>query len=117
MPGLDALFAELNKVVKLAVDKAIEDTALQTQIDARNLVPYDTGQLHDSIQVQREENGFNISANTDYAYYVHEGYVDKSGKFRPGTPYLSQPLNDNAALYGKRVQENMPKKVIIRVKV
>lgn len=105
-------FSKLLSVVALAVEKAIEDTAFQVQEDARNMVPYDTGTLHDSIMIQKVgNNAFEISANTEYAYYVHEGFVRADGSYQAGTPFLTQPLQQNAEKLDKRIAELMPKKV------
>lgn len=105
-------FSKLAVLVEKIAEKVIEDTAFKVQEDARDMVPYDTGQLHDSIQVEKTgELAFKVSANTDYAYYVHEGHVNKAGKFHQGTPYLTKPLQENTEQIGKKMKELMPDKV------
>jgi len=91
-----------------AIEKAVEETAVKIQEQAREIVPKDTGHLSNMIQVEKvDQFTARVTANTDYAAAVHEGHVTKSGTFVQGTPYLLKPLQDEGQKLGDRIKENL----------
>lgn len=91
-----------------AIEKAIEETAVAVQEGARELVPVDTGNLQQSIQIEKiGEFEVRVSANTEYALNVHEGHATKNGGFVQGTPYLLKPLQDEEKNLAQRVKNNL----------
>ncbi|WP_084473391.1 HK97 gp10 family phage protein [Deinococcus ficus] len=91
-----------------AVQKAVEETAVKVQEQAREIVPKDTQHLMNNILVEKVgEYEVRVTANTDYAAAVHEGHVTKSGSFVQGTPYLLKPLQDEKENLEKRVKDNL----------
>jgi len=99
--------AVINKI-KEAVEKAIEETAVKVQERAREIVPKDTQNLMYSIQIEKVgEFEVRVTANTDYALPVHEGYTTKAGTYVGGTPYLLQPLQEEKQNLEKRVKDNL----------
>lgn len=97
----------LSRVVA-AVEKALEDTAVLVQAEARVEVPKDTQALMHSIQAEKVADlTYKVTANTNYAYFVHEGHVNKAGKFVPGTPYLTKPIATQKQLLLQRIKDNI----------
>ncbi|MFC6748198.1 HK97 gp10 family phage protein [Deinococcus aquaticus] len=102
------LFNSLLQRVHDAVEKALEDTAVMVQAEAREDVPKDTQALMHSIQAEKVSDlTYKVTANTKYALYVHEGYVSKSGRFIAGTPYLTGPISRQKVKILDRIRENL----------
>lgn len=94
--------------LKAAIEKAIEETAVAVQADARQIVPVDTGNLQQSIQIEKKgQFEVRVTANTDYALDVHEGHSTRNGGFVQGTPYLLQPLEAQKEKLGERIKKNL----------
>ncbi|WP_407541618.1 HK97 gp10 family phage protein (plasmid) [Deinococcus radiomollis] len=94
--------------VKAAVEKALEDTAVEVQADARAMAPYDTGALRDSILPEKVADlEYRVTANVDYSLYVHEGHSTKSGTFVQGIPFLVQPLNEKIPFILEKIKSNL----------
>lgn len=94
--GGNSLEADLIKAFKKTCDKlALKMTEIIEKEGAysppfpggRDIV--DTGALRDSQDV-KHINPYHteISYNTDYALYVHEGYKMINGKWQPGRPWM-----------------------------
>lgn len=84
--GLDKFtkgFTKAPQVFAAEISKGITKALVVLQGEARMLVPVDTGRLRNAITFNLENNYFGrLSANTDYAIFVHEGS-------RPHFPPLS----------------------------
>lgn len=107
MSSLDLSALVLRRVVA-AVEKALEDTAVLVQADARDEAPKDTQALANSIQAEKiSPLSYKVTANTKYAVYVHEGHITKSGRFIAGIPFLTRPLSKHKQLLAQRIRENL----------
>jgi hypothetical protein len=63
-----------------APDRHLRKKTQAVAIEAMNLAPFRTGRLASSVRASQNRNekgqyafGYSVSANTPYAYYVHEG--------------------------------------------
>lgn len=101
-------FDDLKRLVNDAVEKALEDTAVEAQSRARDLVPVDTGNLRDSIQATKlGDLSYSVTANTDYAYAVHEGHTRQNGTFVQGRPFLTQALEEKRQEIEQKIKDNL----------
>lgn len=80
----------INNKLPNELEKRIEKACLLVEGTAKELAPKDLGQLSSSIATEVERKGGNIegyvSANTEYALFVHEGtgiYAKNGGRKTP----------------------------------
>lgn len=105
LKGVDALRRQLEELAEVpledelteAVENALNDYVLEP---AREIVPYDTGRLHDSgfVSVTNERGRIRaiVGFDTEYAIYVHEN-PDVFHKPPTRWKFLEEPLFANKA--------------------
>ena len=95
--GLDSLMRKLDSMggnVLDALDKAVRETALVAQGDARQNAPVDTGALKGSISTEFDRNAESstgtVYTNIEYGLYQEMGTVNM-----PAHPFMMPALNAN----------------------
>ena len=95
--GLDSLMRKLDSMggnVLDALDKAVRETALVAQGDARQNAPVDTGALKGSISTEFDRNAESstgtVYTNIEYGLYQEMGTVNM-----PAHPFMMPALNSN----------------------
>jgi len=91
---------------KKELGKVVKKTALLIKTEAKRKVPVDTGLLKTSIQAKTNNLESEVSANTRYAIYVHEGTRRMSGR-----PFMTNAVKKLIPKI-KRLFEDAIKKVI-----
>lgn len=97
--GLEVVADHTDEVIEalgVAMGRALEAVGIEAESDAANLCPVDTGRLRNSIThtIDADEKVAIIGTSTEYAPYVHEGVHG-----RPGQPFLTDAVNQNADKY------------------
>ena len=99
--GLDSLMRKLDRMggnVLDALDKAVRETALVAQGDARQNAPVDTGALKGSISTEFDRNAESstgtVYTNIEYGLYQEMGTVKMAAH-----PYMMPALNDNKSTF------------------
>lgn len=87
---------EVIEELGVAIARGLEAIGIEAESDAANLCPVDTGRLRNSIThtIDGDEPAAIIGTSTEYALYVHEGVHG-----RPGQPFLTDAVNQNADKY------------------
>ena len=99
--GLDSLMRKLDRMggnVLDALDKAVRETALVAQGDARQNAPVDTGALKGSISTEFDRNAESstgtVYTNIEYGLYQEMGTVNMAAH-----PYMMPALNANKSTF------------------
>ena len=99
--GLDSLMHKLDRMggnVLDALEKAVNNTAIRAQADARFDAPIDTGRLRESISVENERNHDSATSkvytNVEYALFQELGTVNM-----PAQPFMMPALNSNKTTF------------------
>lgn len=87
---------EVIEALGVAIARGLEAIGIEAESDAARLCPVDTGRLRNSIThtIDEDEPAAIIGTSTEYALYVHEGVHG-----RPGQPFLTDAVNQNADKY------------------
>jgi hypothetical protein len=97
---MDRIMAEIATGGRIM--SAVQKAAFDIEKRAKGVVPVDTGNLANSIraeQAKREGTAIvaEISANTDYAYFVEKGHMTHGGgSYVPGRHYMENSLMTEA---------------------
>lgn len=86
--GLDEIISKyraLNSNTDTILKNALFKAGQQIQASAKLLCPVDTGELRNSINVVRVENGVSIGTNCEYAIYQEFGTGSKGNPTVPHT--------------------------------
>lgn len=102
----------LDAIVKQLVGPDILSQDLETALEfgvrrAQSIVPYDTGELHDSIDY--EVNGLNgtLFADSEHALPIEFGHRTRSGSFVAARPYLRPAADETFDYLVKLVQRRL----------
>ena len=86
--GLDEIISKyraLNNNTDTILKNALFKAGQQIQASAKLLCPVDTGELRNSINVVRTENGVSVGTNCEYAIYQEFGTGSKGNPAVPHT--------------------------------
>ena len=107
--GLDSLMRKLDSMggnVLDALDKAVRETALVAQGDARQNAPVDTGALKGSISTEFDRNAESstgtVYTNIEYGLYQEMGTVNM-----PAHPYMMPALNANKSTFEQLARKEL----------
>jgi HK97 gp10 family phage protein len=107
--GLDSLMAKLNAMggdVLDALDKAVRETTLVAQGDARANAPVDTGALKVSISTEFDRNAESSTGtaytNIEYGLYQEMGTVNMAAH-----PYMMPALNANKSTFEQLARKEL----------
>lgn len=106
--GRDRILDRMRQVFQRSVsagDDAARETAEAVKIRAQQLVPIDTGRLHDSIRVNRQGPRMYVVGPGDEVEYA--GYVEYGTSVSPAQPYMRPAL--------AFAQRHLPRQVASRV--
>lgn len=111
--GLESLMRKLDSMggnVLDALDKAVRETALVAQGDARQNAPVDTGALKGSISTEFDRNAESstgtVYTNIEYGLYQEMGTVNM-----PAHPFLMPALNANKDTFKKLSEAELLKAI------
>lgn len=93
--GMNAALAEI-AAIPSSVDKGKEALwAIAPQVEqlAKDLAPYRTGALRDSIHCVKTKEGLALYSDLEYAYWQEYGFRHKSGKWIPGKFFMTNAIN------------------------
>jgi HK97 gp10 family phage protein len=108
LKGLDEMLETVNHLQKRGAERAARkglNAGAQVAVKAvRAAAPVRTGTLRKSIgkRVDRTRDRTKFQAKIGprkgtaggrYAHLVHNGFIDRSGTFRPGTPFIEGPID------------------------
>ena len=87
---------EVIQALGIALGRSLEAVGLEAESDAAALCPVDTGRLRNSIThaIDGDEKAAYIGTTVSYSRYVHNGVHG-----RPGQPFLTDAVNQNADKY------------------
>jgi|BioPla2DNA2_1021312.scaffolds.fasta_scaffold41957_4 HK97 gp10 family phage protein len=107
--GLDSLMRKLDRMggnVLDALDKAVRETALVAQGDARQNAPVDTGALKGSISTEFDRNAESstgtVYTNIEYGIYQEMGTVNMAAH-----PYMMPALNANKSTFEQLARKEL----------
>ncbi len=107
--GLESLMAKLDAMggnVLDALDKAVRETALAAQADARDNAPVDTGALKGSISTEFDRNAESstgtVYTNIEYGLYQEMGTVKMAAH-----PYMMPALNANKSTFEQLARKEL----------
>lgn len=97
--GLQVIADHTDEVIEelgLALARGMEAIGIEAESDAAHLCPVDTGRLRNSIThtIDADEPAAIVGTNVEYSSYVHNGVHG-----RPGQPFLTDAVNQNADRY------------------
>lgn len=118
---------EIRALLREATQRALERCGLEAEGFAKDLVPYNTGTLKNSISHQTDEDTAYVGTNNEYAAYVELGtgkYATNGGRQDPwvyqdgkgnwhhthgqrAQPYLKPAMADNADVYRNIIKEEL----------
>lgn len=119
--GHEQIMKNLARLSKDMVQAAYEESRRMAEwLKARSqeLVPFDTGNLHDSAFIHEDEtaefSGFTVgydAATVQYAWYVHE--IPAKNYSKPGTQYhyLSDPADELKSEFPDVMREGLRKAI------
>ena len=92
MASVNTLVIRLKNLEKIDVNKALTESCLLVESDAKQLVPVDTGRLKSSIQSKVEGDTGTVGTNVEYAPYVEfgTGLYSSLGNGRTQVPWRYQ---------------------------
>ena len=92
MASVNTLVVRLKNLEKIDVNKALTESCLLVESDAKQLVPVDTGRLKSSIQSKVEGDTGTVGTNVEYAPYVEfgTGLYSSLGNGRTQVPWRYQ---------------------------
>lgn len=99
--GLDSLqrkLRRLGKVVEQATDAAAEEIAEEVAWDAEAMVPVDSGELRDSIEVEKTKDGYRVGPRDDVE---HALFVEWGTSRSPAQPYMQPAAAGKQKKYRK----------------
>lgn len=97
------------KALDSALAKAMEEIGIVAEGYAKKACPTDTGRLKNSITHLVGDGGraAYIGTNVEYAVYVEEGHVTKSGSHVEGVHFLKNAATAHADKYKAIVKSNL----------
>lgn len=95
---------EVIEQLGIAIGRSLEAIGIEAESDAAYLCPVDTGRLRNSIThtIDGDDQTAVIGTNVEYALYVHEGTHN-----RPGQPFLTDAVTQNADKYRRIFEAGM----------
>ena len=124
--GKDSFFAKMDNLSNTEkISEALDKSALLVQSNARTLCPVDTGNLRNSIVIEKKDNSREIGTSVEYAPYVEFGTGQKGSATNTNSevnvsyradwsgmkaqPYLYPALKDNKEKIQKIFKETIKK--------
>lgn len=110
---MDAVLRYLGSI-KHAVEHEVFEEAATTWVKedflpvARQLVPYDTGELHDSIGGNANPQQVRVFADAPHARVTEEGSVEKN---IPAQPYMRPAFEKTRRKLSKRTRDALRKRL------
>lgn len=99
---------DVNKFLKsknVAVDRALDATALQIRYDAIQIAPVDKGGLRNSIVIETpEEKTRKVGSNIVYGHYIETAKPVGTGPHGGPKPYLKPALDMNIKTLAKALK-------------
>lgn len=104
--GMDELMSQIERIGNIAEEKLVpllKEAAEETILpEAKRLVPVDTGELRDSLEIRETPNGIELYAGTDHALPVEFGTVHQEAQ-----PYMRPAIDTQSDAMLKKVADRL----------
>jgi HK97 gp10 family phage protein len=97
---LESHLSELAKQIEANARRAMKETALGIEADAKANAPVDTGELANSYTTEfPTENSARVGTNVEHAIYQEFGT-----RFQPGKPHFIPAVEKNRLLFEEKLR-------------